>query len=170
MRARDQGETVQLSKIRMKESLRALLQKEAEAQRTTMNAVIADRLQRSFDADVDIYRGPRTATLFRVLAAMIESHRGDEWLVDPDIYNLITNRWSQHLDSIRPQRSPSDQAQIDEDYEQTRKYIREGDPELRRYFMRRAKEWSEDVNVLSPAERARYSQLVADEEGEAGSS
>jgi hypothetical protein len=50
MRTRDDAATVQL-KIRMKEPLRAAIEKDAEARGVTMNAGINDRLEQSFRED-----------------------------------------------------------------------------------------------------------------------
>jgi hypothetical protein len=52
MRTRDKSATVQLSKVRIKEPLRAALERDAEARGLTMNAVIADRLEQSFRTDL----------------------------------------------------------------------------------------------------------------------
>ena len=49
--ARKKSDTVQLSKIRMREALRASLAEEAKTQRTTLNAIIVDRLERSRTAN-----------------------------------------------------------------------------------------------------------------------
>src|SRR4051794_670370 len=50
MRPRDDGDTVQLSKIRLKEAVRAKLEDAAATNKVTMNAEIAQRLERSFGA------------------------------------------------------------------------------------------------------------------------
>jgi len=48
MRSRDRSATVQLSKIRMREELRAKLDRDAEARNISLNAAIVSRLERSF--------------------------------------------------------------------------------------------------------------------------
>jgi len=50
---RDDADTVQLSKIRMKETLRVALERDAKAQGITLNAAIVSRLERSFRDDRD---------------------------------------------------------------------------------------------------------------------
>ena len=48
---RDDADTVQLSKIRMKETLRAALKNDAATRGMTLNAVIVARLEQSFRDD-----------------------------------------------------------------------------------------------------------------------
>jgi hypothetical protein len=162
MRARDQGDTVQLSKVRIKESLRALLQKEAEAQQTTLNAIIADRLQRSFDIDNDIYGGPRVAALFRTLASFIESHRDETWLDDADLFNEIVDRWARHFDLIRPRRAPSDEARIAGEFEEFKGLLQAnpGSVTLRQMAQRMS-----EMPAMDPEWRARWAALAEPKEG-----
>ena len=49
MPARKKTDVVQLSKIRMREALRAKLARDAEKKGITLNAEIVDRLERSYD-------------------------------------------------------------------------------------------------------------------------
>jgi hypothetical protein len=96
MRARDEADTVQLSKIRMKESLRARIEREAAAKGTTMNGVIVDRLERSFAED-DSLGGPTSASAFRACALIAKSqsaHRGVDWLADPELFDFVLKEWT----------------------------------------------------------------------------
>lgn len=68
---REPGDTVQLTKVRLKASLHAKLEADAEAQQITLNAALADRLERSFADETAAYGGPRLAAIFRQLAASL---------------------------------------------------------------------------------------------------
>lgn len=165
MRTRAQGETVQLTKVRILERTRAKLEKEAQAERTTINAILRSWLERQ-EQETDALGGPRVAALLRTLAALIK--RGDDsWLDDPDLFNTVTARWSEHLDAIRPPRARSDQAQIQEEFAEVRRCVeRAVTPEERRAWRRIAKRIAETGYALDPAMRARYAALAGEEESE----
>jgi hypothetical protein len=117
MRARDQGDTVQLSKIRIKEPLRAALQRDAETRQVTMNAAIADRLQRSFDEEKSL-GGPRLLLIFRSLAATAELlSDGEDWVGDYRLFNIITDAWQRDLEAFRPE-EPAEIAELRSTIEQ----------------------------------------------------
>ena len=110
MRARDNSATVQLSKLRMKEQLRAKLERDAEERGCTLNAAIVDRLERSFLVETSL-AGPealRMAAAFVLSgehAAAYEGHpewaASGQWRQDPACYEtailaVIKELWRQH--------------------------------------------------------------------------
>jgi hypothetical protein len=82
MRSREEGDTAQLTKVRVKERIRRLLERDAQARKTTINAVVADRLEASF-AETDY--SPELAALGEMLARVMD-----------EAGNAITgaNRWA----------------------------------------------------------------------------
>jgi hypothetical protein len=116
MRIRDRSATVQLSKVRMKEELRARLERDAEARGTTLNAALVDRLDKSF-AYEDVF-GTRDVSDITMLMAAVFSLAGRhaaetdghpewgpaQWRRDPHCYEqaalaVAEALWRQHPDS-----------------------------------------------------------------------
>src|SRR5215831_18447496 len=110
MRGRDNSATVQLSKIRIKEELRAKLERDAEERGYTLNAAIVNRLERSFLVETNL-GGPealRMAAAFTLAgqhAAAYEGHpewaASGQWRQDPACYEsailaVIKELWRQH--------------------------------------------------------------------------
>jgi len=109
-RTRDNSATVQLSKLRMKEELRAKLERDAEERGCTLNAAIVDRLERSFLVEA-ILAGPEA---LRLSAAFVlgggraaekegrpEWAASGQWRQDPACYEsailaVIKEAWRQH--------------------------------------------------------------------------
>lgn len=85
---RKKTDTVQLSKIRMREDLRLKLKRDADKKDVTLNAEIVDRLERSYlqsEQMAQMFGGERNAALFRSFAGMIgliESQTGQAWNTD----------------------------------------------------------------------------------------
>lgn len=96
MRARAPGDTVQLSKVRIKEALRQKLESEATREKTTLNAVLAARLDRSY-RESEALGGPTAHSAFLALAdiARIQSHhRGADWLEDRELFDQVLKEWT----------------------------------------------------------------------------
>jgi hypothetical protein len=96
MRTRDKGDTVQLSKVRIRETLRARLEQEAAEKRTTLNAIISDRLERSFQ-ESDALGGVTLHSCFLVMADLAKSqsdHRGIHWLKDREVFDTVLREWT----------------------------------------------------------------------------
>jgi hypothetical protein len=109
MRESGKSATVSLSKLRMRQALWGRLKCEAEEQKTTLNAAICDRLERSFLVE-GMLRGPeaaRIAAVFTVAgmhAAEFHGHpewRDGRWVQDPECYEsamlaLFKDLWRWH--------------------------------------------------------------------------
>jgi len=105
MSERDKSDTVQLSKIRMKEELRAKLERDAVARGGSLNTAIVDRLERSFALDKllgpDVLRIAAAFELSGQQAAQFEGIAPDEWRTNPICYEtavltLTKDLWRQH--------------------------------------------------------------------------
>jgi len=111
MRARDQADTIQLSKIRMKEVLRAKIESEARARGKTMNAVIVDRLERSLaeEADEATYGSQGNAILWligrqlRAAASIRAIPVESDWLNDAPAFDLAVRMVNRLFEELRPE-------------------------------------------------------------------
>jgi hypothetical protein len=162
VRSREQGETVQLSKVRILERTRAKLEQEAQSQHTTLNAVLRDWLQRQ-EEETNAFGGPRVVALFRYLASLI-GNRDETWLDDPNVFNVVRDAWDRHLNDIKPQRSPADQAEIEKEFDELRLAIEEASPARKPGLRRHAKFVADNGNTLDPEWRARYASLAKESE------
>lgn len=161
MRSREPGDTVQLSKVRIRETLRAALEREAAQQKTTMNAVIADRLERSFEADAQL-GGPQTAALLRFLGAIVKAGGYDDaWLADRRQFNEIVQSWVNALDRRRAAVEPADGDQQRRELEEFRLMIgKSRDRPRARLLARRLSE----ITNLDPEIRDGYAALAKEPE------
>jgi len=158
MRTRDRSDTVQLSKIRMKEALRARLEADAEARRVTLNAVIVDRLESSFRGD-EAFGGRRTAELLRFLGSLVTLEGYDDgWLSDRRQFNEVMDRWQRHFVELRQKIEPADRvAQETELKELSEMFDRF--PQDRRNGLRQLAKRLSDIANLDPDIRASYAVL-----------
>lgn len=113
---RDPNERVPMS-TRIRGELFNRLNEVAEQNDRPLGHEVEMRLEASLRED-DALGGSRVAALFRTLASLIESHRGDEWIDDRDLFNMIVDRWIRHFDAIRPKRAASDEEQLWAEYEE----------------------------------------------------
>lgn len=105
---RKKSDTVQLSKIRMRESLHASLAEEAKAKDISLNAVIVDRLQRSRAADArmvdfrEYLAGEWGRDVFEIAVSiskavvLAERGKGKRWVEDQTTFELFT-KTVQHI-------------------------------------------------------------------------
>jgi hypothetical protein len=88
---------VQLSKIRMRESLRRHLEREAKKADRPLSAEIVYRLERSFEGDdlaAFIFGGQHNASLARLTAltaALVEHKAQRSWKDDPELRERVAN-------------------------------------------------------------------------------
>lgn len=84
MAARQEAQTVQV-KIRMRPRLRQALAESAAERGHSLNAEVVSRLDEAFLSEWDIYGGPHTATLMKLLGLtvrMVEQMTGKTWDTD----------------------------------------------------------------------------------------
>jgi hypothetical protein len=94
MRASKQS-VVQLSKIRVPEEIHSKLKEEAADQETTLNAVIVDRLRRSY-IETDALGGPTLHSCFLAMADIAKSqsaHHGVGFLEDRKLFDFVLREW-----------------------------------------------------------------------------
>jgi hypothetical protein len=163
MRARDQADTVQLSKIRMKEPLRAALERDALARGVTMNAAIVERLDASF-RDEESFGGRRTAALLRQLGAFVglEGYN-DDWLDDRAAFNVVMDRWQKHLVAIKPVEAETDRQENQRSLAEFRQILSTSDARGAKLLRSWAREYSENPRI-DPEERAEWAALAVSTE------
>ena len=113
MLARDESAATQL-KLRIREPLRAAIERDAERRGISMNAVISERLEQSFQAE-DGFGGPRISALFRSLVETIRlSGAGltDGWLDDPSRRRSVLNLMKQRFDRIHVEMAEKEQGAL----------------------------------------------------------
>ncbi|MBK8907628.1 MAG: hypothetical protein IPM60_06915 [Rhodospirillales bacterium] len=84
MTARQRAQTVQV-KIRMRPHLRQALEASAAERGNSLNAEVVSRLDEAFLSERDIYGGPHTAALMKLLGLtvrMVEQMTGKAWDTD----------------------------------------------------------------------------------------
>lgn len=114
MRSRDRADTVQLSKVRIRESLRSDLEEAASTNQRTLNAEIAYRLEQSFQGIESAFGGKAGLQLaimivanFKFAGDQLAAAHGHpewtpaEWLRDSDCFEgalaaLVDSVWAQH--------------------------------------------------------------------------
>jgi hypothetical protein len=103
MRAREEAQTAQL-KIRIKEPLRAAIERDAARRGVTMNVAINDRLEKSF-SDEDRIGGPHSVNFFRTLEAKVMAlvQPGFDWATDSAIRNFVINKFPEIVEELRPE-------------------------------------------------------------------
>lgn len=102
MAARQKTATVQL-KVRMKEPLRAQLEKAAKARGVSINADVVDRLENSFRYQEDVFGGRRTFILMKLAADIfhiVEENTGKRWDDDEETFELAINKAKEIMRSI----------------------------------------------------------------------
>jgi hypothetical protein len=124
------------------------------------------RLTQTIENDAAL-GGPRLAALLRTLAALASDREDESWLDNPDIFNMIVDRWTKHFDTIRPQRSTEEQGQIELEFEELRQAIEEATPLGKVALRRHARFLAQHANTLEPEWRARYAALASTGDDEA---
>jgi hypothetical protein len=107
---RDEAAVAQL-KLRIREPLRAAIERDAEIRGISMNAVISERLEHSFRAD-DGLGGPRVSALLRILADAIRlsgAGPSDQWLDDPARRRAVFAFLKRHLDLVHVEMAEKEQ-------------------------------------------------------------
>ena len=111
--ARKKSDTIQLSKIRMRESLRERLAREAEANDISLNAVIVSRLEKSLAADTrmsefrEYLAGEWGLDIFSLASsaakavASVERFTGKRWVEDDRTFKLFTATLAQLAKNYR---------------------------------------------------------------------
>jgi hypothetical protein len=102
-------DTVQL-KVRVREDLRAQLERAATERDVSLNTEIAERLAKSFEAQSQLQAaveaqlgGAHTAALLKLTAAriqLIEVRTGKRWIDDPLTTLEVRKAWAEVLDAI----------------------------------------------------------------------
>jgi hypothetical protein len=103
MAKRSRSDTVQL-KLRIKEPWRAKVEAAAKARGVSLNAELADRIERSFSYERE-YGGRETAALLRWLGAaaeLTEARTGKGWLKDWGTYLAVREAWKVLIASAVP--------------------------------------------------------------------
>jgi hypothetical protein len=151
-------DTVQLSKVRILKRTHAKLEKEAAEDRTTLNSVIADHLNRAVEK-TDELGGPASAARLRMMAAMADPGWTDDW----ELYFRTVDRWVHFLEATAPTRSPSDQEADNKEYQEIRQAVQEGPPEARRIGLLMARHLALKGETLPPSRRRDYAALVGND-------
>lgn len=151
-------DTVQLSKVRILKRTHAKLEKEAAEDRTTLNSVIADHLNRAVEK-TDELGGPASAARLRMMAAMADPG----WTDDPDLYFRTVNRWLQFLEATAPTRSKADEEVEKEEYRQIKEAVEKGPPEARRMGRLVARHMVLKGDTLPPSRLRAYAALAGDD-------
>ena len=110
MASRRQDDGAPKLNLRMSERLQARVEKDASKRGLSMNAAIISRLEASFrheqqlvETMENVLGGPRSAALFRTLAARAAFQTGDEsWLDDYGAFNSVLDDWWRSLKGIEP--------------------------------------------------------------------
>lgn len=99
---RKQSATVDI-KIRMKEPLRAEIERAAKRRGVSMNTEMVDRLEQAYRAE-EALGGPRTAALLRALAEIgkFEGGEGDTWLDNYMLHAVIAESWRKTIEEAGP--------------------------------------------------------------------
>lgn len=169
VRVRDEADTVQL-KLRVKESLRARLEREATERQITLNAAVVDRLERSFKYE-DSCAGRRTAAVLLGLAQIARFLQGDygrddEWLDDRTKFNAMVDAWNNDLERIKPKEPETDRQERQEGIEEFRKLLAQATPDGARKLRTIAA-----INYLNagldPDERKAWAELAQQREAAA---
>jgi hypothetical protein len=162
VRVRDEADYVQL-KLRIKESLRAKLEREATERQITLNAAVADRLERSFQYE-DSLGGRRTTAVLRGLAETTRFLQGDygrddEWLDDRGKFNQVVATWNIDLERIKPKEDDADRQARQEGLDEFKKMLVQASPDGARRLRSIAAMNSLNGN-LDPKERAEWAALA----------
>jgi hypothetical protein len=100
---RDEAAVAQL-KLRIREPLRAAIERDADRRGVSMNTAICERIERSLRDEEAFGGGPRTQALLRSMGNQTRLWKGepDSWLDDPAGYNQISSAWKITIDGARP--------------------------------------------------------------------
>lgn len=120
---RQPSDNVQL-KLRMKEPLRAAIERSAEERGVSMNADVIDRLERSFDRErmvEHLFGGPEVFGIAQIIARAMHERLRDvglrkrralevptAWLMDPYAYDQAVTAAYAVLERLRPLDGESD--------------------------------------------------------------
>jgi hypothetical protein len=117
--SRAPSENVQL-KIRMKEPLRAKLERAAHERGVSMNVEAVSRLEQSFAADEGVaeeFGGKEKYQIFRALSAAsetVETRTGKSWLKDEETATTVNELWVKMVPLLMPNyRKQSDPIQFE---------------------------------------------------------
>ena len=101
-------------KLRIREPLRAAIERDAERRGISMNAVISERLEQSFQAE-DRFGGPRISALFQSLIDTIRLNGAgltDQWLDEPNRRRAVFGLMKSRLDRIHVEMAEKEQSTL----------------------------------------------------------
>ncbi len=105
--ARPKSATIDL-KVRMKEPLRARIEKAAKDRGVSLNAEIVDRVEKSF-LKADALGNPELVGLFQMMAgavAIIEARYGNSWSTDWDTSVAVQAAWTKLMEAVAAKPPP----------------------------------------------------------------